>query len=88
MYSTLYILLILVEGESMYKKCISLLIDNKEWLFSGAVFIVLGWIGRLIIKRRSTSHTQSIQSGDKSTNVQAGGNITIRTKKIRNNEEE
>jgi hypothetical protein len=67
---------------------IAWVIKNKEWLFSGAGFVVLAWIGRLIFKRMSPSSTQTIRSGASSTNVQAGRDVSFVTKKKENDVEE
>ncbi len=63
-------------------------IDNKQWLFSGAGLVAVTWIGRVLFKKRHATSTQTIRSGDSSTNVQAGRNINIGTKKTRNDVEE
>ncbi|WP_353254247.1 hypothetical protein [Salinisphaera sp. PC39] len=62
-------------------------IDNKEWLFSGVGLAVVAWVGRLIFKKTSASSTQTIRSGDGSTNVQAGRDVNIGTKKKGNDAE-
>lgn len=50
--------------------------ENKDWLFSGLlVAIPLAVIGWFIASR--ANNNQSQKSGDNSTNIQAGGNITI-----------
>lgn len=54
--------------------------ENKEWFFSGAGFAVLSasfWTLRRVFKSRSESLTQSIRSGDNSTNTQAGRDINF-----------
>jgi len=53
------------------------LLNNKEWLFSGAGLFVLIWIGRAIYYRKKTNSSQGIRSGSNSTNIQAGGDIKI-----------
>lgn len=70
------------------EKFVAWVIDNKEWLFSGAGLVVVAWMGRLIFKKRCASSTQTIRSGDSSTNVQAGRDVNIRTKKKGNDVEE
>ena len=62
-------------------------IDNKQWLFSGTGLVVVAWMGRLIFKKRHASSTQTIRSGDTSTNVQAGQDVNIGTKKKGNDVE-
>lgn len=59
-------------------------IDNKEWLFSGVGLVVVAWVGRLIFRRTYASSTQTVRSGDSSTNVQAGRDVNIATKKMGN----
>ena len=56
-------------------------IDNKEWLFSGFGLVVVAWVGRLIFKKTYASSSQTIRSGDSSTNVQAGRDVRIGTKR-------
>jgi hypothetical protein len=63
-------------------------IDNKQWLFSGVGLVVVAWVGRLIFKKRYASSTQTIRSADSSTNVQAGRDVNIGTKKKGNDVEE
>lgn len=62
-------------------------VDNKEWLFSGAGFVLISWVGRLLFKKMRTSSKQTIRSGHSSNNVQAGGNIYIGTTKKSNDVE-
>ncbi len=48
---------------------------NKDWLFSGAAIAVpIAFIGWFISARRNK---QIQKSGDKSTNIQVGGNFRI-----------
>lgn len=55
--------------------------DNKEWLFSGVGLMVIATIIRLLYKRRQISSSQTIRSGNSSTNVQAGQDAYVGTKK-------
>ena len=64
------------------------LLDNKEWLFSGVGVVVVAWIGRHFYKQWQTVSSQAIQSGDKSTNLQAGRDVNIGTKMKGNDVEE
>ena len=57
------------------------IINNKEWLFSGIGLAVVAWVGRLIFKQTFASSVQTIRSADGSTNVQAGRDVNIGTKK-------
>jgi len=63
-------------------------IDNKQWLFSGVGLVVIAWVVRLIFRKRYASSTQTIRSGDSSTNVQAGRDVSVGTKKRSDVEEE
>jgi len=63
-------------------------IDNKQWLFSGVGVVVVALMGRLIFKKRYASSTQTIRSGDSSTNVQAGRDVNIGTEQKRSDVEE
>ncbi|MBD3307715.1 hypothetical protein GF348_15135 [candidate division KSB3 bacterium] len=60
---------------------IAWVVENKNWLFSGVGMMVLAWVGRLIFKKASASSKQTIRSGDDSTNVQAGRDVHISTKR-------
>jgi len=67
---------------------ITWVIDNKEWLFSGVGLLVVAWVVRHIFKKKTyASSTQTIRSGDSSTNIQAGRDAKIVTKKMENDEE-
>ena len=57
------------------------LVDNKEWLFSGGGVVLVAWIIRIIFKKRQATSIQTIRSGHDSTNVQAGRDINVGTKK-------
>lgn len=55
------------------------IIDNKEWIFSGAgIFILSVVIGIFVKKQYSSKQIQ--KSGSKSTNYQAGGDINVGSK--------
>ena len=53
------------------------LIENKEWLFSGALVAMplafLGWI----LGKRAVRHFQKQRGGNGSVNIQAGGNVEL-----------
>ena len=70
------------------KDGIDWIIKNKEWLFSGTVVAVVGWIGRIIFKKASVTSSQAIRAGDSSINVQAGRNVNIGTNKKKSDVEE
>lgn len=54
------------------------IIENKEWVFSGAGVFALSLLVALFFKNRnSTKQTQ--KSGKNSTNYQSGGDINIGT---------
>ncbi|MBX3615915.1 hypothetical protein [Nitrosomonas sp.] len=63
------------------EEIVTWIFDNKKWLFSGIGFGIIVWIGRLIFKKTCTSSTQTIHSGNNSTNFQAGRDVNIRSKK-------
>ena len=70
-------------------KILQILIDGKEWIFSGigtnilsyvatsVVYFALGWGTKTIITKKSNK--QSMKIGDNSTGNQAGRNININT---------
>ena len=54
------------------------IIDNKEWVFSGAGVFLLSLVITLFIKKgKSTNQTQ--KSGKNSNNYQSAGDINIGT---------
>jgi len=61
----------------VWENIITSVIDNKEWLFSGVGVLVVSWVVHFLFKKRIP--TQTIRSGDGSTNAQAGGDVSIRT---------
>jgi hypothetical protein len=67
------------------KNLITYIVDHKEWIFSGiGVSAIIGFFRLLkLFKKSRSSATQSINSGAKSKNMQALGNINIRTKRKR-----
>lgn len=56
--------------------------DNIELLLSVAG-VVLALISLFIFNKRRKSSTQTIRSGDSSTNVQAGRDINVGTRKTK-----
>ncbi len=56
--------------------------DNIELLLSVAG-VVLALISLFIFNKRRKSYTQTIRSGDSSTNVQAGRDINVGTRKTK-----
>jgi len=70
------------------EKLISWIIDNKEWLFSGVGVVIVVWMVRFFYKKTYSSSTQTIRSGDSSTNVLAGRDVSLVTKKKENDVEE
>ena len=64
------------------------ILDNMEWLFSGAGLALLVWIGRLIFRRRKASTSQKIRAGKDSVNIQVGHNMNVRSEETRHDEEE
>jgi hypothetical protein len=57
------------------------LIQNEQWLFSGIGVAVVSWIGALIFKGNNSSSSQTIRSGNNSTNFQAGRDVNIGSNK-------
>lgn len=58
---------------------IAWLSENKEWLFSGAGVVFIGWLGTYFIndKQKSKNIDQKITSGENSQNYQSGGDMNI-----------
>ena len=55
---------------------IQLIIDNKEWIFSGiGVAIIIGLI-KFLLSRKS-GQQQSIKAGNSSTNIQTGNGASV-----------
>lgn len=63
-------------------------IDNHKWLFSGAAVAVFLVVGRLIFNKIFGSNSQTIRTGDNSTNIQAGRDVNIGNKKKGNDVDE
>lgn len=58
------------------------IIENKEWLFSGAAIVVIGLVIQFFKGNSATSVNKQIQKGGhKSTNIQVGGSLNIRDNK-------
>jgi len=57
---------------------ITWLVANKEWLFSGlAVAVPIAIIGWIFGSQRTF---QKLRSGEKSINIQVGGNVSVNKK--------
>lgn len=62
------------------------IIENVKWIFSGiGVAILSVLIGLFYKSKTNKSITQSIKSGNNSTNIQGGKNVTM-TNEEENNE--
>lgn len=57
------------------------LIANKEWIFSGIGVAVISW---LLFRTSVNKSNMSQKSGDNSTNIQVGGNVTSSFRKEKN----
>ena len=58
------------------------IIENKEWLFSGAAIVVIGLVVRFFKGSSATSVNNQVQKGGhNSTNIQVGGGLNIGKKK-------
>ena len=68
-------------------KLIQWVVNNKEWIFSGAGLMLVTWIGRVIYKGRQADSSQTIRSGNNSINIQAGRDMQIKNEPKRNNVE-
>lgn len=55
---------------------ISWLYDNMQWVFSGIGIAVIGFIG-WIFKRNNSTIKQNQVSGNKSTNIQVGRDLSL-----------
>jgi LPXTG-motif cell wall-anchored protein len=64
------------------------IVDNKEWLFSGAGLVLLASLGRVVYRRKKACPSQKIRSGSNSTNVQVGHDMHIKSKTARNDAKE
>ena len=62
--------------------------SNKEWLFSGIGVMVFAWVVQVIFKKTNASSTQTIRSGDGSTNIQGGRNVNIGASSKKNDVEQ
>jgi hypothetical protein len=62
------------------------IIENVKWIFSGIGVAILSILVGLFYKNKANkSITQSIKSGNNSTNIQGGRNVTM-TNEGENNE--
>lgn len=61
------------------------LIENKDWVFSGAGVAIIAWILNVLCEKSHRRVTQKQQSGNDSVNIQAGGNVSILLEKDENN---
>lgn len=60
----------------MVSQIVDFFSKNKEWIFSGAGVLVLGWIGNLIFGSKDKSDVQKVKAGDNSTVIQTRGDVT------------
>ena len=60
----------------MIDQAFELILNNKEWLFSGVGIVIVGVILRVFFKTKPGSN-QTIKSGKNSKNIQAGRDIHI-----------
>lgn len=67
--------------ETLFDAFIHLVLNNKEWLFSGVGVLAISWVGRHFYKQRQTTSSQKILSGNNSTNLQSGRDINFGTRK-------
>ena len=50
--------------------------SNKEWIFSGIGVFFLTLLVSFLFRRRKTGASQNIKSGNNSTNIQVGGDMS------------
>lgn len=50
--------------------------NNKEWIFSGIGVFFLTLLVGFLFRRRKTGISQNIKSGNNSTNIQVGGDVS------------
>jgi hypothetical protein len=60
---------------------IAWVVNERKWLFSGVGVVVLSFVANLIIKKIRSSTSQTIRTGNHSTNIQAGQNARVEIKK-------
>ncbi|MQR02475.1 hypothetical protein GEV47_17505 [Glaciimonas sp. GS1] len=63
------------------KHILDWIVANKEWVFSGIGASALSLLVGVFARKKKASPTQSQTSGKNSTNIQAGGDINIGSKK-------
>ncbi|WP_022944817.1 hypothetical protein [Pseudoalteromonas ruthenica] len=56
------------------------IVENYQWVFSGAGIALLGGFIAFFKKRNSSGIIQKQKSGANSTNIQAGGNVEFTQK--------
>jgi len=58
------------------------IIENREWLFSGAAIAIIGLLIRFFTDNSASSVNRQVQKGGhNSTNIQVGGSLNIGKKK-------
>lgn len=54
------------------------IIENADWMFSGIGVTILGALGGLFVKKKlDNKNSQTINSGNNSTNIQGGENVSV-----------
>lgn len=59
---------------------INWLSNNKEWFFSGAGVLILGFILKMIFKDKDRTANQIQKSGKKSINIQSGRDVNVNSR--------
>ena len=58
------------------------IIENKEWLFSGAAIVIIGLVIKIFKGSSAASFNKQVQKGGhNSTNIQVGGSLNTRENK-------
>lgn len=68
----------------MFNNLITWFIKNKEWILSGIGTVSLFTILGFIFKKYQSTSSQTIKSGNNSTNIQAGNDVNLAIKTKRN----
>lgn len=54
------------------------IMENADWLFSGLGVTILTALGGIFVKKKlDNKNSQTINSGNNSTNIQGGGNVNV-----------
>ncbi len=72
-------MIVTVQEKQLFEQLLEWVIANKDWLFSGIGVAIATWIVRFLYMRGQKGPSQNIQSGENTTNIQAGRDVTYKS---------